>query len=921
MRMKGIGVKQVVIEEPAIHVLAPGATAPAKNNAKGHLFEHFMARLFSYFGYKDPERRDLNVTSNGIELDLVVHHATTGHDAIAECKAYATPIRAGELNKFYGRLQGERIDASTLFGYFIAIPGLVPEADEQARRFMKHDRNFKVLTALEIYNLIQSKGLLKDPPESSGILSDLSVFITQHGLYSAAKELDPVSRRPRIIRVWGVDPVPDPTLSLLRETDYASGLEVRAVGANLPAQALAARPEPTIVEVAGSTSDFEYQPASPKHFVGRDHILSEFKHIVASSDSRVLVLNAKSGWGKSSLALQLKQLVMKNEGHALVVDSRTASTPDYVWEVLRKLSVEAEATGLLELPTSAAYSSLASTLRTFAHARWVEPGRPLLVFFDQFENVFRDARLTNEFRDLALSVPDMRVPLIVGFAWKTDLVSFTESHPYKARDDIRDRSHLVLVSPFGPREIDALLGRLERTAQMKLGGELRQRLREYSQGFPWLFKKLANHILRELQSGTSRELLLAESLNVQSLFERDLAELSPQEHEGLKVIARSAPTPVSDAVEAVSRDIIQSLVDRRLVVQIGERLDTYWDIFRDFLTSGRVPIQETYILRQTPYAVAKLLQAVVKAGGELSVPSAAASFRTSEGVIHNLSRELRLMGVLEARVGWLRLAPDIREAESQEVALRERISSALRRHRAFSILSDTISERGGSATAGHFADALPEAYPAVSAKPATWIQYARAFIHWFHYARLVSVARGVVRLESPQSTVELLSAPGRLRTPRSFPVSPPGPAAAVLAAITERVAVPLAPKAASKALHDLIVLGIVELDDYGGIFVGRPELIVEGAIAPGALSPLLREVKGGATALDLLNSNPGASASDVGRILKDANSAEWSEATVKMAGKYFRGWARQAGVSTSPPPRGKPRDNDKPVGPRQLTLK
>jgi len=142
-----------------------------------------------------------------------------------------------------------------------------------------------------------------------------------------------------------------------------------------------------------------------------------------------------------------------------------------------------------------------------------------------------------------------------------------------------------------------------------------------------------------------------------------------------------------------------------------------------------------------------------------------------------------------------------------------------------------------------------------------------------------------------------------------------------LAAITERVAVPLAPKAASKALHDLIVLGIVELDDYGGIFVGRPELIVEGAIAPGALYPLLREVKGGATALDLLNSNPGASASDVGRILKDANSAEWSEATVKMAGKYFRGWARQAGVSTSPPPRGKPRDNDKPVGPRQLTLK
>jgi hypothetical protein len=73
--------------------------------------------------------------------------------------------------------------------------------------------------------------------------------------------------------------------------------------------AAAHEPIPVIVTVAGSHSDFdEYQlPASPKYFVGRKRLVEALGHAL-DARAGVLVLNAKSGWGKSSAALRLKAL-------------------------------------------------------------------------------------------------------------------------------------------------------------------------------------------------------------------------------------------------------------------------------------------------------------------------------------------------------------------------------------------------------------------------------------------------------------------------------------------------------------------------------------------------------------------------------------------------------------------------------------
>ncbi len=85
-------------------------------------------------------------------------------------------------------------------------------------------------------------------------------------------------------------------------------------------------------------------------------------------------------------------------------------------------------------------------------------------------------------------------------------------------------------------------------------------------------------------------------MNVEELFQEDLRGLLPEEEDALRRIAKAAPISVLELGEEFKHEIVQSLVNARLIVRIGNKYDIYWDIFRDYLNSGLVPIQENYIL-------------------------------------------------------------------------------------------------------------------------------------------------------------------------------------------------------------------------------------------------------------------------------------------------------------------------------------
>ncbi|TQL97847.1 AAA domain-containing protein [Actinoallomurus bryophytorum] len=764
---------------------------------------------------------------------------------------------------------------------------------------------FRYVGSYEICQLLQAASVLPSWDEGPEVRSDPTVVVTEHGVVLAACELDSDTRRASRWVTWArMQDVPSPVVRLI-ERHLAKGLPVVRAGHEAGAVPIRVPSLPKIVEVKGSTSDFEYQlPAAPEFFIGRKAVTqSLLERIRDRSTAGSIVINAKSGWGKSSLVLQLQKAVEKARGVGLVIDSRTAERPDFVSAAMERIIRKAVEKKVIELPPQAAFSSLQSITETLKHATWISPVRPILLAFDQFENVFRDADLTREFRDLAFLIREINAPLTISFSWKTDVVAWTEGYPFGLRNDIRDASLVSVLDPFGPREVEALLRRLEKSLGSKLNRDLRQRLREYnSQGLPWLFKKFGAHIIAEVERGVTQDDLAKQALNARGLFESDLSRLSPSEQAVLRTIAQAAPVAISDLDSDVATGaVLDSLIHQRLVVQVGHTIDVYWDTFRDYLNNGSVAIEDSYVVRYAPLGAGRLLRIVVAEGGSISVPDAAAQLDTTATVVFNYSRELRQFGVLSAESNRVTLEPDLLNFPDEEEAIRARISQALRRHKMYKLAADMLV-REDIISIHQFAAVLAVEFRAVTAKSDSWVTYARSFCQWMEYAGLVRLfSNGMTRIteNDTEPLGRLLSGavPVRVRSP--FPGANPGPALQLLLHLSDPAEHSRPSKNGfARAVRDLTALGLVVTDDGERIVLSDNSVFSHGVVEPGRLREIVERQRGMREAFAALESNPGLSPLSLGIAHRDTLGAEWAESTMLSAGKFIRAWARACGVST-----------------------
>jgi hypothetical protein len=260
-------------------------------------------------------------------------------------------------------------------------------------------------------------------------------------------------------------------------------------------------------------------------------------------------------------------------------------------------------------------------------------------------------------------------------------------------------------------------------------------------------KKLCAHVKAQREKGVAQADIADSLLNVEELFQEDLRGLSPEEEDALRRIAKVAPVSVKELGEDFKPEVIQSLVNARLIVRIGEsKFDIYWDIFRDYLNTGRVPVQENYILRTSVGSVLKVLRLLADANGSLDKCNLQKLAGLSEKTFYNIARDMRLLGLVTVDGERVKLKLNLpKDTKGFETILRIHFRERLQRNRIVSRILETL-ESEGFLSVEQAAALFSSWSPYISATTKTWQFYARTFADWMDSSDLAifNSRRGVI---------------------------------------------------------------------------------------------------------------------------------------------------------------------------------
>ncbi len=914
-----------------LRVLASGSTPSARSQKRGKLFESLMTDVFRRFGYTFNGTASTNYS--GMEIDIDGIHTATNLPLYAECKCYESEVDSPKLQAFFGKYVALWMKDNRAHGIFVAIPGINPHAKGFYRD--NCEANPKLTLRLyqedEVLQALIDSGKLSHPStvpkcipldvgsagEQLTLSTELGIFVVQFIIPTGSA----IASHFALFDARGQFLTDRGSIETLIDLEpELKAFEFVSLGPEpLITPARSAEVPETIVEVKGSSSCFEFQfPASPEHFVGRTNLRGEVKDFVADvvarrTAARGLLFEANSGWGKSSAVLSCAEHLRGVGHYSVAIDSRSASSSQFILRVVQH-TVQALLVQGISLNGAdsqiSGFDSAAEILVKIGQ-ELARRGKLLVIFLDQFENLFFLPDAFKRIRDLFLKVSNAETNVVFGFCWKTDLVGLTNEFPYQLRDSIRTVSRVVQLEKFTEAETSELLNKLSAEIGAPLRKDLRFFLSEFSQGYPWLLKKLCAHVKSQREAGTPQIAIANGLLNVEQLFQEDLNGLSLQQEEALRRIAKLAPIAIADLGDELSPTVLHSLIDRRLVVRIGTKLDIYWDIFRDFLNTGRVPAQEQYIPRLGTRSVYRACKILADAGKAISVQELATRAKVSSQSFYNVAHEFRMLGLATISGELVSLNPALAAAADFQAAFRAYLSDKLKRNRLVLLMLDklTVEPDLSVEQIGQF---LMSSCPYISASASSWEDYSDIFCDWLDAGDLAIHDRRGKRLRRYQPGTEIRERHFSRLTRRggtSVLQVHYGPVAAVAKALAQilhggKFAWPqMGPSTRQKALLVLEDFGYITRKS-GSITVlltlkpfGQPDFDVPKALGDAALKiASFREFIG------ILSNDTGKKKShlELGRLLMVGMNSEWSDGTAQTTSKILMDWARHTGLARGP---------------------
>jgi hypothetical protein len=731
-----------------IEVAAP-ADLPAK--VKGDLLEKLVEEFLKTQSFEVTTQLRKTAT----ELDLLGKHRVSRKAIYVECKAYRETLSAVVLRTLLGTIEFHRYQE----GWIICTGPLGKDAkgfqDEWEARPTEESHKLSIYTPERITEALINSRVIKSFPNETAVevlddedaVGEWTLLITEYGTFwvisclvggiptgvlaFSAKTAKLVTNRDLLVNLSKTDTSLgsldfEYVFHLIRQDiEYDSGSSSRKV-----------------VEVQYGESWSDYRPARPEHFVGRreaqNHIIRFIESVRhQTTGNRVFAVTGDSGMGKSSLITKLKSRSngTRYKGHFFVyaVDVRAGTDSSYIlWSVLSCLREAAKSGFGNNKADNFRISSPSDPLGSQSIQDFLQSlennNQVVCLIFDQFEELYSKSDLFSMFeaaQRLMISVISNRSNLVLGFAWKSDS-TVQQDHPaYSMWQRFSDHRMEITLSTFTHSEASEAITLFEKELGEKLRPELRRQLIENSQGYPWLLKKLCIHIYEQVRSGSSQPEIIDRTLDVKSLFDRDLQKLTSAERTCLDAIAESAPIDWYEVLNTFGRDVVNGLQDKRLVVRSGDRLNLYWDIFRVYVLTKDVPsIPLTYLPSSPSLRTTLFVTQLLGVSESRTYEEIGRIARISEKSVGNVIRDLVMFGVANSSQFQVNLDKSMPNADMEQVL--RRLRQSLRRHALTITLSKKVSEKALGVS--DIIDCLKEVNPAAQHKDRTWKIYTERLV-------------------------------------------------------------------------------------------------------------------------------------------------------------------------------------------------
>lgn len=873
---------------------------------RGRVLERFARRFLETQNYDVVEE----VRLTGMEVDLFAQERSTGERIIVECKAQRSTVAADVITKLYGKVGLEQVASGWLLSTYDLGKDAKGLREKWLMRPPEERRKLQLYDPDALIDRFISAGFLVNPdsleaPAGTKLSSEYFLLLGQENTYWALIAIDEQTSMRRSVYLYeahgGRRITSKTVLNSLAATDSSlANLTCEAednVDRSRETQRLKLELQ-SVVRVQSGDHWADYRPARPQDYVGRESLLREVSDLFEkvrsrTTGTRVFAIKGPSGWGKSSSVLKIADRTGSGAREPSIfvyaVDSRAASSRRFVELALYRAFREAINQGFIDFSQEVSIGGPNAPLSTQAIDSIFNilqyERKVICLIFDQFEELLFKEDLSSIFDDVRMlcdAAIEASESFIVGFSWKTDGAVPPEHNAYHLWHSLADRRREFELGLFSAGEVTGAINRFAKELGQPISPQLRRLLLEHCQGYPWLLKKICIHIIEQMKSGLEQSEILVRALRIEELFAKDIERLNEAELSCIRQIASEAPAEFFKIVGIYGDITITGLLDKRLIIRTGSRLSIYWDIFRDYLLTEKVPyIPTTYIPQLNIVTYLSALRTLLRRSA-MTYQDLASELGITSGTADNLVRDMVVVGHAEANRKTGTILALHEEADAAAYALVE----FCRSH----VLYRALSERFGVEALFSLDDVVRlavEIYARLRLSNSVIEQYAKRLLQWCVAAGVLSRRGNFYSADSLASGVSGLTVNGtRNLRGRGYFLgnAPPEHAVIALENLLQREVSrqELVAKYGVKVFETLGALGII--DNRGALLVNKDSAATDLILGAAKENPSLHFIK------EAILSNPKMNGPSLGKLLEQELEANWTRATCSRNGNSIRRW-------------------------------